>query len=166
VGRRGFADTGATGRIEEDPMRRIAWIAALALALIAASALAGGKGKGKGKPEKGGGGDDGVDVAIRFTSDQRSGYHDWYVQQYGGGHCPPGLAKKHNGCLPPGQAKKRYAIGQPLPAGIVIGPIPSSLAVILGPAPRGHRYGIVDGDVVKLAVGTLLVVDAIQGLLD
>lgn len=22
--------------------------------------------------------------------------------------CPPGLAKKHNGCLPPGQAKKRY----------------------------------------------------------
>ncbi|KZY43055.1 hypothetical protein A3731_01070 [Roseovarius sp. HI0049] len=22
--------------------------------------------------------------------------------------CPPGLAKKHNGCLPPGQAKKIY----------------------------------------------------------
>src|SRR6185312_16662794 len=22
--------------------------------------------------------------------------------------CPPGLAKKHNGCLPPGQAKKLY----------------------------------------------------------
>jgi hypothetical protein len=27
---------------------------------------------------------------------------------YGGGGCPPGLAKKHNGCLPPGQAKKLY----------------------------------------------------------
>jgi hypothetical protein len=26
---------------------------------------------------------------------------------YGGG-CPPGLAKKHNGCMPPGQAKKLY----------------------------------------------------------
>ena len=25
---------------------------------------------------------------------------------YGIGGCPPGLAKKHNGCLPPGQAKK------------------------------------------------------------
>ena len=25
---------------------------------------------------------------------------------YGAGGCPPGLAKKHNGCLPPGQAKK------------------------------------------------------------
>ncbi len=25
--------------------------------------------------------------------------------------CPPGLAKKHNGCLPPGQAKKIYGRG-------------------------------------------------------
>jgi len=25
---------------------------------------------------------------------------------YGIGGCPPGLAKKHNGCMPPGQAKK------------------------------------------------------------
>ena len=29
-----------------------------------------------------------------------------------GGHCPPGLAKKHNGCMPPGQLKKSYNIGQ------------------------------------------------------
>jgi opacity protein-like surface antigen len=27
---------------------------------------------------------------------------------YGVGGCPPGLAKKHNGCMPPGQAKKLY----------------------------------------------------------
>jgi hypothetical protein len=26
--------------------------------------------------------------------------------------CPPGLAKKNNGCLPPGQAKKLYRMGQ------------------------------------------------------
>jgi hypothetical protein len=26
--------------------------------------------------------------------------------------CPPGLAKKHNGCLPPGQAKKIYSRGE------------------------------------------------------
>lgn len=25
---------------------------------------------------------------------------------YGYGNCPPGLAKKHNGCMPPGQARK------------------------------------------------------------
>jgi outer membrane protein assembly factor BamB len=28
------------------------------------------------------------------------------------GSCPPGLAKKNNGCLPPGQAKKLYDVGQ------------------------------------------------------
>ena len=34
---------------------------------------------------------------------------------YGVGGCPPGLAKKHNGCMPPGQAKKLYRIGQRFP---------------------------------------------------
>ncbi|WP_294120507.1 hypothetical protein [Sphingomonas sp.] len=34
---------------------------------------------------------------------------------YGVGGCPPGLAKKNNGCLPPGQAKKLYNIGQRWP---------------------------------------------------
>jgi len=28
------------------------------------------------------------------------------------GACPPGLAKKNNGCLPPGQARKQYNVGQ------------------------------------------------------
>jgi len=28
------------------------------------------------------------------------------------GNCPPGLTKKENGCLPPGQAKKLYNVGQ------------------------------------------------------
>jgi hypothetical protein len=30
----------------------------------------------------------------------------------GRGRCPPGLAKKHNGCMPPGQARKMYNSGQ------------------------------------------------------
>jgi hypothetical protein len=34
---------------------------------------------------------------------------------YGIGGCPPGLAKKHNGCMPPGQAKKLYNVGQRFP---------------------------------------------------
>ncbi len=37
-----------------------------------------------------------------------------YGYAYGGG-CPPGLAKKNNGCLPPGQAKKLYHTGQHWP---------------------------------------------------
>lgn len=42
--------------------------------------------------------------------------------------CPPGLAKKHNGCLPPGQAAK--FIGQPLASAArlaALSPLPSSL---------------------------------------
>src|ERR1051325_1498391 len=34
---------------------------------------------------------------------------------YGVGGCPPGLAKKHNGCMPPGQAKKLFRTGQRFP---------------------------------------------------
>ena len=34
------------------------------------------------------------------------GYDNAYAYGYGEGGCPHGLAKKHNGCMPPGQAKK------------------------------------------------------------
>jgi len=34
---------------------------------------------------------------------------------YGVGGCPPGLAKKNNGCMPPGQARKLYRTGQRFP---------------------------------------------------
>ena len=34
--------------------------------------------------------------------------------------CPPGLAKKNNGCLPPGQAKKIYGIGDRIDAGHIL----------------------------------------------
>ena len=33
---------------------------------------------------------------------------DYYVDERGRRGCPPGLAKKHNGCLPPGQARRVY----------------------------------------------------------
>lgn len=35
--------------------------------------------------------------------------------RYYGNNCPPGLAKKNNGCLPPGQARARWGVGQRLP---------------------------------------------------
>src|SRR3954471_15803965 len=31
---------------------------------------------------------------------------------YGAGGCPPGLAKKNPPCVPPGQAKKLFGVGQ------------------------------------------------------
>ena len=103
-------------------------------------------------------------VTVVFSDTQRAAAHSYFVKEHGRGNCPPGLAKKHNGCLPPGQAKKRYAVGQSLPQGIVVEELPVELSVRIGPAPPGYRYGMLDGDLVKLAVGTMLVVDAIEGL--
>ncbi len=103
-------------------------------------------------------------ATVTFSTSQRDAAHGWYVEKFGRGNCPPGLAKKNNGCLPPGQAKKRYSIGQPLPHGVVYGPVPPDLSVRIGPPPSGYLYVSLDGDLLKLAAGTLLVVDAIDGL--
>ena len=103
-------------------------------------------------------------VTVVFTTTQREAAQSYFVKEHGRGNCPPGLAKKNNGCLPPGQAKKRYTVGHPLPQGVVVVDLPGELSVRIGPAPNGYRYGIVDGDLVKLAIGTLLVVDAIEGM--
>ena len=103
-------------------------------------------------------------VTVVFSATQRKAARSYFVKEHGRGNCPPGLAKKHNGCLPPGQAKKRYVVGHSLPQGIVVGELPVELSARIGSAPPGYRYGILDGDLVKVAVGTMLVVDAIEGL--
>jgi len=104
-----------------------------------------------------------VKVGGYFVPQQRVVVQNYYGQQFKAGHCPPGLAKKNNGCLPPGQAKK-YAIGQPLPQGVVYYPVPSAVVVQLGAPPAGYKYVRVATDILLIAVGTSMVVDAIQDL--
>lgn len=42
--------------------------------------------------------------------------HAKHIKGFGhAASCPPGLAKKNNGCLPPGQAKKLYNVGHRYP---------------------------------------------------
>ncbi|MBL8486593.1 MAG: hypothetical protein JNK22_05870 [Rhodocyclaceae bacterium] len=88
---------------------------------------------------------------------------DFYDRPPKGGKCPPGLAKKQNGCLPPGQAKK-WAVGQPLPRDVVWYEVPRPLRVTLGLPPPGHKYVRVAGDILLIAIGTQMVVDAIRDL--
>lgn len=157
--------------MQRTPVSILALAMALAIAAAAAHAgkpdHAGGKGKQKSHASHSDhDDDDNDDVEIRFSYGARDAWYGWYGATYGRGHCPPGLAKKRNGCMPPGLAKKRYTIGAPLPPGVVLVALPIDLSQRLGAPPRGYRYGIVDGDVVKLAVGTLLVVDALGGMLD
>jgi len=59
------------------------------------------------------------DYQERFTDRDRDGVDDRLEagNRYGSNNCPPGLAKKNNGCLPPGQAKKQFNVGQRIPNG-------------------------------------------------
>jgi len=99
-----------------------------------------------------------------FAPDQRTVVSNYYVQQRKAGRCPPGLAKKNNGCLPPGQARK-WNLGQPLPAAIVLYPLPQAVVLRIGPAPSGYRYARVANDLLLIAIGTRVVVDAIEDLM-
>ena len=105
---------------------------------------------------------DGEDRA-HFSDHNRIILHDYYTEQFHSGRCPPGLAKKHNGCMPPGQAKK-WALGRPLPRDVVYYELPRTVLVQLEPPPSGHRYVRVANDILLIAVGTGMVVDAIQDL--
>jgi hypothetical protein len=95
-----------------------------------------------------------------FSSHQREAVHSYYASH----GCPPGLAKKHNGCMPPGQAKKVWRVGEPLPPTVVLAPVPQQIIVTLPPAPTGHRYVEVAGDILLIAAGSKMVVDGINGL--
>ena len=94
----------------------------------------------------------------------RSTIQGYYRTQYLAGNCPPGLAKKGNGCLPPGQAKKVWTLGQPLPAGIVYAALPGVLLGQLGPPPVGYEYIRVANDILLMAVGARLIAAAVADL--
>ena len=143
-------------------MLRTFIVAVMAVGLAVSSAFADqGKGKGKRKSKN-----KGRETVVVFTDNDRQAVRTYWVDTYGRGNCPPGLAKKNNGCLPPGQAKKRYIVGQRLPATVVVERLPPVLVTRLGRAPAGYEYGVVDGDVLRLARGTRLVADAIQAIID
>lgn len=94
----------------------------------------------------------------------RTTVYSYYRTEYATAGCPPGLAKKNNGCLPPGQAKKMWAIGQPLPTAIVYYPLPGILLSQLSPAPSGYEYVRVANDILLMAIGTRLIAGAIADL--
>ena len=98
-----------------------------------------------------------------FKDHDRAYVRDYYAGEFHRGHCPPGLAKKHNGCMPPGQAKK-WAYGRPLPRDVVYYEVPQLVVVRIGPPPSGYRYVRVASDILMIAIGTNMVVDAIQDL--
>ncbi len=104
-----------------------------------------------------------VTVGAYFREPEREAARGYYQQRYAK-KCPPGLAKKNNGCLPPGQAKK-YQLGQPLPRDVIHYPVPSAVLIRLPPPPRGHEYVRVATDILLITIGTHMVIDAITDLM-
>lgn len=99
----------------------------------------------------------------RFNDRQRNDLHAYYAERSHSGHCPPGLAKKNNGCQPPGQAKK-WRKGYALPRDVRYYDLPRDVLIHLGPPPSGHKYVRVASDILMIAIGTSMVVDAIDDL--
>jgi Ni/Co efflux regulator RcnB len=139
---------------------------------------AGGKGKGKSghddradrrDDDRGSrrGGDDRSDRSERkqrhFEDRHVVVVREYYTEQFRTGRCPPGLAKKRNGCMPPGQAKK-WRMGRPLPREVIYYDVPQPLVLQIGAPPPGYRYVRVSSDILMIATGTGMVVDAIQNL--
>jgi Ni/Co efflux regulator RcnB len=133
---------------------------------------------GHGKGGKGGGkshgGDDGAkgnhasgkpQPGAYFNDRSRDAVRTYYASAgHGGKGCPPGLAKKNNGCMPPGQAKK-WDVGQPVPRGVTLYSVPQPVIVHLPPAPYGYRYARIGNDIVLVQQQNNIIVDIIVGLL-
>lgn len=123
-----------------------------------------GKGKG-GREERAERRDDdrGGERRRHFEDSHRVVVREYYENEFRGGRCPPGLAKKHNGCMPPGQARK-WQYGRPLPRDVVYYEVPRDVVVRIGVPPPGYRYVRVATDILMIAVGTSMVIDAIEDL--
>ncbi|MBC3872108.1 hypothetical protein [Undibacterium flavidum] len=98
-----------------------------------------------------------------FTTQQRTVFVDYYSNEFREKGCPPGLAKKNNGCLPPGQAKK-WKRGQALPRGVIYEEVPQRVITVIGAPPAGHKFVRVANDILLMAVGTGMIIDAIEDL--
>src|SRR5215475_439669 len=105
--------SSACHRTRGGTMKKRPFLACLALgaslALAAAPTLADppewskGRGHGKGHDRENDQGENHDKHRGHFTAERRGYVRSYYEEEFRGGHCPPGLAKKHNGCMPPGQ---------------------------------------------------------------
>ena len=125
---------------------------------------------GKGKHGQGRGGPAGVQpVRVVVPDHDRAIVYQYYRNEFSAGRCPPGLAKKGNGCLPPGQAKPPpplWVIGQPLPPAVVYERVPPTVVQQLAPVPPGYEYVRVDNDVLLMDMTNRMVADVVNDIGD
>lgn len=108
--------------------------------------------------------DERAEERASFHDEDRARVNRYYRHRIGYRSCPPGLAKKYNGCLPPGQ-HRNFARGEYIPANYVIQPVPNALLLQMYPAPANTTYGMSDNNLYLISQLTRQVLDsmAIQG---
>ena len=120
----------------------VLFAAAAAMAALPASADAQGRGHGRGH---------GPNSAVG--------------NQHGGAPCPPGLARRNPPCVPPGQARHLYGVGQRVPTNISdllsFGRLPVDLRTGYD-IPAGYRYIYRDNTVYVVDPATRLVRNVID----
>lgn len=149
--------------------RALALVIPALLIALASPAWADKDNKGKGKHGHGNRGGPVVvvqPVRVVVPDQDRAIVYQYYRNEFSAGRCPPGLAKKGNGCQPPGQAKKLYVIGQPLPPAVVYQPVPPAVTQQLAPVPPGYEYVRVDDDVLLMDRANRMVADVVNDLND
>jgi Ni/Co efflux regulator RcnB len=99
----------------------------------------------------------------RFQDNHRMAARDYYDRNYRGSRCPPGLAKKNNGCVPPGHARK-WQQGHSLPRNVTYYSVPRPLVLQLGQPPTGYQYVRVSSDILLMELATRIIVDSILDL--
>ena len=108
---------------------------------------------------------DDIKQGTYFNDQQRTFARQHYTTTYQDGkRCPPGLAKKNNGCLPPGQVRN-WAVGQRVPTNVTVYSVAQPVIRMLPPAPVGYRYARIGNDIVLIQQQNNVIVDIIQGLL-
>jgi hypothetical protein len=110
-------------------------------------------------------------LAVGGTAVAKPGHGHGNPHAYGGygvGGCPPGLAKKAVPCVPPGQAKKMFSVGQRFVPGALdpyaYNRIPYDLRSRYGLNPYGNYY-YGNGYLYRVDPRTLLVRQVIGALL-
>jgi hypothetical protein len=98
----------------------------------------------------------------------KPGHGRGHGNAYGVGGCPPGLAKKAVPCVPPGQAKKFYGIGERLPSGLfspyAYDRIPYDLRSRYALSPYGNYY-YGNGYLYRVDPRTMLIQQVVSALL-
>ena len=145
----------------------IALVSVLCAAMISPASADNDKNKGQGRdnPNMGRGAATGPQgQQIEIYDRDRDTVRTWYRNEYAAGRCPPGLAKKNNGCLPPGQAKRVWNMGEPLPRQVAYYPLPRELYARLTPPPYGYQYVRVDNDILLMMTATRLIAGVLGNL--